>query len=53
MSVQKIRRDNGYVRLEDLGFDKLFERIRDAAIVADARTQQIMVAAEARHDKTC
>src|SRR5215208_2978118 len=31
------------LRPEDLGFGKLFERIRDAVIVADAKTQRIVL----------
>ena len=31
------------LRPEDLGFGRLFERIRDAVIVADARTQRIVL----------
>src|SRR5919107_922820 len=31
------------LRPEDLGFGRLFERIRDAVIVADARTQRIIL----------
>src|SRR5918998_1551108 len=31
------------LRPEELGFGKLFERIRDAVIVADARTQRIVL----------
>jgi PAS domain S-box-containing protein len=31
------------MRPEDLGIDKLFGRIRDAVIVADAQTQRIVV----------
>src|ERR687889_2311475 len=31
------------LRPEDLGFGKLFERVRDAVIVADARTQRIVL----------
>jgi two-component system, sensor histidine kinase and response regulator len=31
------------LRPEDLGFGKLFERIQDAVIVADARTQRIVL----------
>src|SRR5215212_1724724 len=31
------------LRPEDLGFGRLFERIRDAVIVADARTQGIVL----------
>src|ERR671933_207846 len=29
------------MRLEDLGIGRLFEKIRDAAIVADAKTQRV------------
>src|ERR687895_1404474 len=31
------------LRPEDLGFGRLFERVRDAVIVADARTQRIVL----------
>src|ERR687894_429442 len=31
------------LRPEDLGFGRLFERIQDAVIVADARTQRIVL----------
>jgi PAS domain S-box-containing protein len=31
------------LRPEDLGFGRLFERIRDAVIVADAKTQRIIL----------
>src|SRR5215212_10494847 len=31
------------LRPEDMGFGRLFERIRDAVIVADARTQRIIL----------
>jgi hypothetical protein len=31
------------MRSEDLGIGKLFERVRDAVIVADAATQQIVL----------
>src|SRR5918993_4069619 len=31
------------LRPEDLGFGRLFERIRDAVIVADAKTQRIVL----------
>src|ERR671917_2416523 len=31
------------LRPEDLGFGKLFERVRDAVIVADANTQRIVL----------
>jgi PAS domain S-box-containing protein len=31
------------VRKEDLGIGKLFERIRDAVIVADAETQRVVL----------
>ena len=31
------------MRPEDLGIGKLFERVRDAVIVADAATQQILL----------
>jgi PAS domain S-box-containing protein len=31
------------LRPEDLGFGRLFERIRDAVIVADASTQRIVL----------
>jgi PAS domain S-box-containing protein len=31
------------VRPQDLGIGRLFERIRDAVIVADAQTQQIVL----------
>src|ERR671915_1443910 len=31
------------LRPEDLGFGKLFERVRDAVIVADAKTQRIVL----------
>src|SRR5215210_7582443 len=34
---------NERLRPEDLGFGRLFERIRDAVIVADARTQHIVL----------
>jgi PAS domain S-box-containing protein len=34
---------NERLRPKDLGFGKLFERIRDAVIVADARTQRIVL----------
>ena len=35
------------LRPEDLGFGRLFERIRDAVIVADAKTQRIVLWNEA------
>jgi PAS domain S-box-containing protein len=31
------------LRPEDLGFGRLFERIRDAVIIADAKTQRIVL----------
>jgi PAS domain-containing protein len=31
------------MRLEDLGIGRLFERVRNAVIVADAPTQQIVL----------
>jgi PAS domain-containing protein len=37
------RKDNSHLHPEDLGFGELFERIRDAAIVADTETQQIVL----------
>src|SRR5687767_11122459 len=36
-------RAGGRLRPEDLGFGRLFERIRDAVIVADAKTQRIVL----------
>ena len=37
------KEDNGRVRPEELGFGELFGRIRDAAIVAEAETQRIVL----------
>src|ERR671921_2539142 len=38
------------VRPEDLGFGRLFERVRDAVIVADAETQRIVLWNQAAKD---
>lgn len=36
-------RQTGRMRPEDIGIGKLFERVRDAVIVADAESQRIVL----------